>query len=179
MEQIHGRSLTDLRLSLRHPFRTPKLTGQQVGWFRPAAAIIIAMFLPTLLAGAIVFNGGPVFTGPPKDGNSYGLADHIGIVLACLSVSIVVSWMIAPVALLGLRAAAMLGWAGWGTAILSAVFLGLPLAHLALNGDLTTDEHAIPVHLTVAIACLGLSVWAAFWGLIALRQKRLRRRSDC
>ena len=146
-----------------HPFRTAPLTGTEVGWFRPAFAIILALVLPALLALVLILNGAPVVEGPPKDGSGYTWGDHIGIVLGMLTVSPLVSWVVSPVALVALRAAAMLGWAGWGTAILTALGLGMPLAHLLLNGDLTTDEYALPVHLAVAISLLGLAIWATFW----------------
>lgn len=175
--RTHGPSLTKPATNLRHPFRTPKLTGAQVGWFRPAAAIVIALFLPALLAVAIILIGAPTVSGPPKDGTGYSIADHIALVLAVLSASIVMSWMIAPLALVLLRAAAMLGYAGWGTAILAALAFGLPMVHITLMGDVTTEENAIPAHIITAIAILGFSVWAVFWGLMALSTKRLNTRS--
>lgn len=169
--RTHGPSLTKPASNLRHPFRTPKLTGAQVGWFPPAAAIVIALFLPALLAIAVILIGAPTVSGPPKDGTGYSIADHIALVLAVLSASIVMSWMIAPLALVLLRAAAMLGYAGWGTAILAALAFGLPMVHITLMGDVTTEENAILQHMIFAIAILGLSVWAAFWGLMALKRK--------
>jgi len=41
-----------------------------------------------------------------------------------------------------------------------------------LNGDLTTDENALPMHLAVAISFLGLAIWATFWASIKLRRKK-------
>lgn len=147
------------------------LSGDDVGWFRPAAAIIIAMVLPALLAIAFILFGAPTISGPPKDGSGSTLADHVAFVLAALSASILVSWMLAPLALLLLRAAAMLGYAGWGTAVIASLCFGLPLVHVVLNGDVTTEENAILPHMMVAIAFLGVSVWASFWGLMALKRK--------
>ena len=146
-----------------HPFRTPPLTGPEVGWFRPAAAIILALILPAALALLLILNGAPVVDGPSSDGSPYTLSDHVGIVLGMLTVSPLVSWLMAPVALVVLRAAAMLGWAGWGTAVLAALAFGMPAAHLVLNGDMTTDVQALPFHLAVAISLLGLTTWAMFW----------------
>ncbi len=160
---------------IRGAFRTRPLTGPEIGWFRPALAIILALALPSLVALVLILNGAPTISGPPKDGTGYDLADHIGIVLGMLTVSPLVSWMISPVALVALRAAAMLGWAGWGTAIIAALALGMPFAHVVLNGDLTTDEHALPYHLAVAIGLLGLTIWASFWCILRLSQRKLKQ----
>jgi len=159
------------RLTL-HPFRTKPLTGAEVGWFRPALAIVLALALPVVLSLSLILFGAPVLSGPPKDGSGFSLADHFGIVLGLVAVSPIVSWMISPVALVVLRAAAMLGWAGWGTSILAALIFGMPFAHIVLNGDLTTDENALPMHLAVAISFLGLAIWATFWASIKLRRKK-------
>ena len=158
-------------ISLRHPFRTLPLSGAQVGWFRPAAAVLIALLIPVLLAMVFLYKGSPTLHRPPKDGIGYTLRDHIDIVTACFAAPVVVSWVIAPIALLVLRASAMLGWAGWGAAVLCALAFGLPALHLTLNGDVTTESQAILPHIIIAIALLDLSVWAAFWGLIALNSK--------
>lgn len=161
----------DARISRWHPFRSPALSGPQVGWFRPAAAIIIAMILPALAAIAFIYSGAPIFSGPPKDGTGYTMADHLAIVLGALGLSFLTSWVAAPLVLLALRAAVMLGFAGWGSALIMAWVIGLPVVHVVLNGDVTTDEHAILPHMICAIGILGLSVWAAFWVLFAFRCK--------
>lgn len=159
------------RPSLYHPFRTPRISGAQVGWGRPVAAVLIALLIPAILSMVFLYTGSPTLQGPPKDGSSYTIRDHIDMVTAALAASIVVSWIIAPIAFIVLRASAMLGWAGWGTALLSALGLGLPAVHLALNGDVTTEDTTILPHILFAICVLGLSVWAAFWGLIRLQHK--------
>ncbi|MCW1950377.1 MAG: hypothetical protein KIH44_003300 [Octadecabacter sp.] len=53
--------------------------------------------------------------------------------------------------------AAARGFAGWGVTILG----GFTVGKLA----------AILPHIIITIALMGLSVWAAFWGLIALNSK--------
>jgi len=156
---------------LRHPFRTPKLGGHDAGWGRSILAVIIALIIPCLIAIAFLFTSSPTLHGLPKDGSGYALRDHIDIFTACLAASVIVSWIIAPVAVLLLRASAIFGWAGWGSAILLAVIFGLPTVHFALHGDVTTESQAILPHITAAIAFLGLSVWAAFWGLVALSRR--------
>ncbi len=155
-----------------HPFRTFRLTGPQVGWFRPAAAVVIASLAPAALAFLFISLGAPVIDGPFKDGSTYTLADHVAIVLGAIALSFLVTWIAAPFAVFALRAAAMLGVAGWGTAMISAWIIGLPIAHVALNGDLTSDDYAILPQLMVAIAILGLSVWVTFWGLMAATNRR-------
>jgi len=125
-----------------------------------------------------LYTGSPALHGPPKDGTGYALRDHIDIVTACMAASVVVSWVIAPFALFALRASAMLGWAGWGSAILCALVFGLPAVHFTLNGDVTTESQEILPHIILAISLLGLSVWAAFWGLIALNEKRANNSSS-
>ena len=157
----------------RHPLRSQKLSGAEVGWFRPALAVVLGLLILPWFALVLTLNGAPTIAGPPKDGSGYSFSDHIAIVLACLSVSFIATWMAAPVALLALRAAAMLGWAGWASAMGAAVILGLPMAHWTLNGDLTTDVYAVPVQLSVAIALLGLSIWAAFWGSLMVWQPKV------
>lgn len=156
-----------------HPIKTPPLSGPDVGWFRPALAVVLAMFLPALLAILFLFWGAPTIAGPPKDGSGYSISDHIDMVLAALAASVLVSWMVAPFAMLLLRAAAMLGFAGWGMAAFVAFALGLPTVHFALMGDLATEDTRLLPHIIIAIAMLGLSVWVAFWGLFALRKKRI------
>ena len=155
----------------RKTFRSPPLSGEQVGWFRPAAAIMLALAVPALLALLFIYSGAPAFDGPPSAGESYTLNDHIAIVLGTLAFSFLTSWMATPLILLSLRAAAMLGYAGWGTSVIAAWIIGLPIVHFALNGDLTTEEHAILPHMMFTIGFLGLSVWVAFWGLFALRRQ--------
>lgn len=153
-----------------HPFRTPRLSGPDIGWFRPAVAVVLAMVLPALLAILAIYLGAPVLSGPPKDGTALTLADHATLVVGSLAVSFLASWMAAPFALLALRGAAMLGWAGWGSAILCAELFGLPIVHFALQGDITTEDSTILPHIACAIALLGLSVWAIFWGLMRFRR---------
>lgn len=160
------------------PFRTPPLSGPDVGWLRPFFAVVLAILGPSLLAGVFIYNGAPVFSGPPKDGSGYSWGDHVAIVLACLAASVVVTWMMVPLSVMGLRATAMLGYAGWGTAILAALIVGLPVAHVLLNGDLTTEENAILPHLMVALGVLGLSHWAAFWGLMSVRKRPLSEKPE-
>lgn len=156
-----------------HPFRTPILTGPQVGWFRPAAAVVLGLLVPAIIAIICLLLVSPTIAGPPKDGSGFAVSGHISLVLAALSASFLVSWMLAPFALLLLRAAAMLGYAGWGSALIVALALGLPTLHIALMGDVTSEDSSILPHITVAIALLGLSVWAVFWGLLARQQKSL------
>lgn len=153
------------------PFRSKPLTGQDVGWFHPTAAVLIGLFAPALSAFFIIQLGGPVIHGPPKDGSGYSLADHFAILTGALTMSFLVSWIAAPFALLVLRAAAMLGYAGWATAVFAAPVMGLPIVHFVLNGDLTSDTYAILPHMIISVGILGLSVWAAFWILFALRPK--------
>lgn len=161
-----------LRSLPKHPLKTPPLSGPQVGWFRPAATVVTALLLPAVFALASIYNGGPVFAGPPKDGTGYSLTEHTAIVLAVLGFSFLTSWMASPLVLLALRAAAMLGYAGWGTAILTAWLIGLPIVHVFLNGDLTAEEHAILPHMLVAIGILGLSVWFVFWVMMHFTNKK-------
>ena len=155
-----------------HPFKSESLSGPQVGWFRPAAAVMLGFILPTTVALAMVYIGGPDFWEPIKSDVGYSFWDHVGLITGVLSVSFIVSWMAIPFTIIALRATAMLGYAGWGTALLCAWGIGLPIVHIALNADATTDESAILTHMTIAVGILGLSVWAAFWALVFLRKKR-------
>lgn len=154
------------RIHRGHPLRSTTLTGGEVGWFRPAAAVVIGLILPSAFALILVYFGGPTFSGPPKNGAGFSLSEHVGLVLGVLSVSFIISWMAAPFALFALRAMAMLGYAGWGSAVLSAWAIGLPIVHIVLNADATTDESAILLPMTVALGVLGLSVWVTFQCLL-------------
>ncbi len=126
------------------------------------------MIIPSVVAAILVYAGGTSISGVPKSGLGPTLLDHFGIFLAGLATLVVASWLIVPFGFIAMRAAAMLGWAGWGTAILTALGFGLPIVHFALNGDLTTEDASILPHIAAAIAFLGLSAWAAFWGLVAV-----------
>ena len=142
-----------------------------MGWWRPAVAVLAAMVVPTLLSVALILFGAPTISGPPKGGTGFTLADHMALTLAALTASVIVSWMLAPVALLLLRAAAMLGWAGWGSAVLAAWALGLPMVHFALHGDVTSEEPQFLPAILAAIAILGLTVWVIFWALMRKMEK--------
>ena len=133
---------------------------------------MLGFILPTTVALAMVYIGAPGFWEPIKSHDGYSLWDHIGLITGVLSVSFIVSWMAIPFTIIALRATAMLGYAGWGTALLCAWGIGLPIIHIALNADATTDESAILAHMAIAVGILGLSVWAAFWALVFLRKKR-------
>ena len=140
-------------------------------------AVLASMFLPAILAALFLFWGAPTLSGPPKDGSGFTITDHATFVLAALTASFLVSWMLAPLAVLLVRAAAMLGYAGWGMSMGAALALGLPVVHIGLMGDLTTESTLLLPHISIAIAILGLSVWAAFWGLMVVRSKRLKNHS--
>jgi len=133
---------------------------------------MLGFILPTTVALAMVYIGGPDFWEPIKSDVGYSFWDHVGLITGVLSVSFIVSWMAIPFTIIALRATAMLGYAGWGTALLCAWVIGLPIVHVALNADATTDESAILAHMAIAVGILGLSVWAAFWALVFLRKKR-------
>lgn len=157
---------------MRRLFRTHPLSGPEAGWLRPAFAVILALVIPAGFCLFIIVQSEFVFNGPPKDGSDYTLKDHVSLVIGALSVSFLASWMMIPFAIFALRLALMTGWAGCVTAMGAAVVIGLPLVHVGLSGDVTTEENAILPHVTVAIALLGLAVWAFYWGLFRLRRKK-------
>lgn len=163
--------MTEKKIRLR-PFRTPALSGPEVTWWRPVLATILGLTLPAVIALLVVLAGGPVLSDPPSPGTAT-LSDHVALIIGLLMVSPFASWLALPLAAPMVRAAAMLGWAGYGTSMASAVVVGWPMAHVILNGDLTTEEKALPIHLAVSLCLIGLSVWAVFWGLMALRKQRV------
>lgn len=73
-------------------------------------------------------------------------------------------------ALILLRYSAIFGWTGWGSAVLSALIIGVPTVHFALNGDVTTENPVILPHITIAITLLSLAVWGIYEGLMTVRQ---------
>jgi len=156
---------------IQRPFRSPRHSAETVGWVRPVFAVLLGLFVPALLAMLILYVESPTLSGPPKDGSGFRVGNHVEIVFAALSASFVVSWMVAPFALVLLRYSAIFGWAGWGSAVLSALLIGLPTVHVALNGDVTTEDSTILPHITIAIALLSLAVWGFFVCLMALREK--------
>ncbi|MCF2869801.1 hypothetical protein L0664_01860 [Octadecabacter sp. G9-8] len=155
-----------------HPFRTPRLSGAEVGWARPLLAVVFGLAVPSLMGWVMIYIHGATLSGPPKDGSGYTLNDHLAFVSAFVAASIIVTWMMIPIAVMAMRAAAMLGWAGWGTALLGSWAVGLPVVHVMLNGDLTTDGNGLLPHITLAIAILALSIWASFWALLAVWETR-------
>lgn len=158
--------------SLRSPFRTPQLSLGEIGWLRPLIAVLASFLIPAALLASFILTGDPSLAGPPKDGSAYTLFDHASLVLGALGASTLVSWITTPLAVLALRMAALHGWAGWGSAILAAQLLGLPTIYLLLRGEAIM---LLP-YIAIAIAVLGCSVWAVFWGLVWRGRKRSRGR---
>jgi len=155
-----------------HPLRSTALSGPDVGWFRPAAAVVIGLIFPNIIALLLVWTGHPTFVAPVLSPADIKGANHIAFTLGLLSVSFLVSWMAAPFALFMLRGAAMLGFASWGIAIVLSLAIGLPIVHVALNGDLTTETNTFWPHISVAIGILGFSVWGTFTLLCQIGRKR-------
>ncbi|MGJ8612332.1 MAG: hypothetical protein ACSHWY_14615 [Octadecabacter sp.] len=152
-------------------FRSVPLSRGDVGWVRPMLAVVLGLLVPALLAMLILYVERPTLSGLPKDGSGFTAGDHVGVVFAALAASFVVSWLIAPVALILLRYSAIFGWAGSGSAVVSALIIGLPTVHFALNGDVTTENSVILPHISIAISLLSLAIWGIFVGLMNMRKK--------
>lgn len=156
------------------PFRSVRLDWADAGWWRCAAAVLIGLLAPALIAASVIYLLTPDFAGPPKDGRGFTLAEHFFFFIGLLAASVVVSWMLAPVALVLLRLAAVTGWAGWASAAVAALIVGLPSAHVILNGDITTENTFLLPHLALALIVLGLSIRTIFYVQAVSRQKRPR-----
>jgi hypothetical protein len=48
-----------------------------------------------------------------------------------------------------------------------AVGIGVLVVHLALHGDLTTEDARVLPNLVVALVIQGTVGWAVFWGLMS------------
>lgn len=130
-----------------------------LGWGRPIAAVLMGILLPALPAALFLW------------GLDADIRDIDGAMLrgawfiaACLMATPLVSWIAVPVATPLVRVAARRGWAGPASLIALALIIGLPLAHVVLNGDLTREApEMIPV-LAMTFSIQALVGWIILRG---------------
>lgn len=130
-----------------------------LGWGRPIAAVLAGVFLPAIPAGLLLWvldaDIGAIYG---------GVLRLCWYVAACLMATPLVAWIAVPVATPLARLAARIGWAGPVSLIALAVLIGLPLAHIVLNGDLTSEApEMIPV-LALTFSIQALTGWIILRG---------------
>ncbi len=151
-------------------FRSPPLSWRRVGLWRPLVAVVAGLCLPALVAFALVSLAG-LPGGIDADG---WLRRQILFVLYALMMAPVLGFLALPLAGPVVLVMAVAGRAGAASAVLAANLLGLPLVHLALHGDLTTEDATILPNLAIALGCQGVATWAAFWAMIGTGQGATR-----
>ena len=130
-----------------------------IGWWRPTVAVAGGVLGPALLGAVWLWFAETSITGPPKDGSSRDIWQHLVFVAAALTAAPILSWIAIPLATPLARLAVIRGWAGWGSAVAVACGLGLLIVHFALNGDMTTESPATLPHIVVALGLQGSWVW--------------------
>ncbi|MEJ6397214.1 hypothetical protein [Yoonia sp. 208BN28-4] len=129
------------------------------GWWRAIGAVLGGVFLPALLGVAFLYYSDAPLSGPPKDGLGRSLEMHALLVAAALAAAPLIAWLAAPLAVPALVYAQRHGWAGWGSAVLLAAAIGLPIVHFALNGDVTTEDQSVLGHIIAALIIQGTVGW--------------------
>ena len=138
--------------------RTP--ANPDIGWTRPIMAVVGAIFVPAVIAALYLM----VF--PTDTTATYAGWDRltwfIWRVAACLTASPLFVILTLPLSAPAVWLAARFGFAGPVSLVLIALGLGLPAAHIMLNGDVTTEApQMIPV-LIVTITLQALLGWVIF-----------------
>ena len=140
-----------------------------IGWRVPVVAVLMGLFLPCLVGGAILYLIDVPLTGLPKDGAARSFGQHLGFVAAALTAAPIIAWMVLPLVIPALRLMIQTGWAGSLAAVALSVGLGLPLVHWMLNGDVTTEDTAVLGHIVVAMIVQALTGWAVLQVLLRER----------
>lgn len=148
--------------------RSPALGPRDTGLWRPVAAVAVGLIGPSLVALAIIALIGGVSTPTtPSAMVGPGWLAQVDYVLFALMGAPLLAFVGLPLGWFVMLVLLRLGYAGACSAVLSALFCGLPVVHVFLNGDLTTESTEVLPAILVALAVLGISIWAALWGLVA------------
>ncbi len=133
-----------------------------VGVWRPVGATCLGILLPALLAYALLRLAG--VPGALDGGDAVRRA--ILFVLYALMAAPVLGLLTLPLSVALVLGLVVTGWAGAVSAVLAALIFGLPLVHVALNADLTTEDASVLPHLMVALSIQGLTVWTVLWAMM-------------
>ena len=145
-------------------WRSPPVDLARVGIWRPLAAVVAGLILPALLGWALVY-----IAGVPGFGSGPWLRQYLLLMLTAWAFAPVLGGLALPLLwalALGLLAR---GFAGLATVVTVTQAVGLAAVHLALHGDLTTEDPTVLPNLAVALAVQATVGWAVFWRLMVGR----------
>ena len=131
-----------------------------IGWWRPLVAVASGVLGPACVGALWLWFSDTPVSGPPKDGSHRDIWQHMVFVAAALTAAPILSWIAIPLATPLARLAVIRGWAGVGSAVVTACGLGLLIIHFALNGDVTTESPAVVPQIIAALGLQGATVWA-------------------
>lgn len=143
--------------------RSAPLNWRDVGIWRPFIALAAALLVPSLLAWGLLSVAG---TPGALEGEDW-LRRNLLLMLYALAMAPFVAWLVLPLLWPVALIAVVRGWAGLLGALGLAVGIGVLVVHLALHGDLTTEDARVLPNLVVALAIQGTVGWAVFWGLMS------------
>ncbi|MEL6641939.1 MAG: hypothetical protein AAFP98_11615 [Pseudomonadota bacterium] len=135
-----------------------------LGWGRPILAALAAIVVPAVPAFFVVWGSDTGFR--EIMGSSDLSTRAVWLVAACLMAAPLVAWIAVPISAPLARIAARRGWAGPGSMVVLSWAIGLPLAHIVFNGDLTSEAPEVIPFLALALAIQALCGW------LVLRQWR-------
>lgn len=145
--------------------RSEPVTREVLGMWRPLMAVLAGFILPALPAWGMLSIAG-------AGGEDIWLRQQILWVLYALGAAPVIAWLSLPVSWPLLTFMALRGWAGASSAGAAALLLGLPVVHVVLHGDITSEDTTILPHLALALLLQGLTTWAVLWALVHRRANR-------
>ena len=136
-----------------------------IGSWRPVIAVFGGVVLPSVLAFAVLHAFGG-FHRPSSEMVGTGPAAFADLILFSLMSAPVLIVIALPLGAAALLIAVRLGFGGLGSAVLLTEALGLPVVHVALHGDVTTESPAMALPaVMLALAVIGAVSWRAFWAL--------------
>lgn len=133
---------------------------RRVGLWRPLVAIVAGMAVPAVLAVGLL-----MLAGSPGALESSGSRAVLLLWLYALASAPLVGWLLLPILWPLLLILIVRGWSGLGLLVLAAWALGLPVAHVLLNGDLTTETPAMVLVLAAALTVQAGICWLVLWAM--------------
>lgn len=132
-----------------------------VGFWRPLVAVLAGLFVPALTAWVLL-----ALAGEPAMLASRGLRYEILFVLYALFGAPAVGFFLLPLLWALALAMAARGWAGLLSVWVACLLIGLPVLHIFLHGDLTTEAPSALPRLVIALLVEGFAFWVALWSLL-------------
>ncbi|KUF08780.1 hypothetical protein [Pseudoponticoccus marisrubri] len=140
---------------------SPPLDPAQLGLWRPLASVLAGLILPALVAGALL-----VIAGEPGFAESGWLRGRLLLAVYALVAAPALGWLLLPLLWPLVLVMAQRGWAGLCAFLVVANVLGLIVAHVALNGDLTSEAPGTVPILVLALSLQAVTAWAVLWALV-------------